>query len=166
MRFRRWRINYNAPELQNTPFSLYASQGVNHYALWAPTVTGIGKDPKLALNNQTGITFTATGPNDFIDYRTFNLVTGNLSHVSLGQRAWNIVIQAPDVLNFLTINTTEQSNQTPVPGQLRLQQNVTVLGGVFNVSFKGAFYDNLFLSNTPFAYYYLDVQGDFYQNVA
>jgi hypothetical protein len=43
VRFRRWRIDYSVSPLPSTPLSQYA--GAQHYALWAPTVTGIGKDP-------------------------------------------------------------------------------------------------------------------------
>jgi hypothetical protein len=115
------------------------------------------------------LTFTATGPNDFIDYVSFTVATGNLANVSLGPRAWNIVIVAPDLINFLEINTTNQSNSWAVSNpsnSTKLQERMTILGGVFNVRFEGSLYDNLLVSNTPFAYYHLDIQGDFCQNLA
>lgn len=154
VRFRRWRINYT--DLSNTPFSMQNISGSIDYALWNTTVN-TGKDPRLAVTSETGITFNATSSSDFIDYKTFFTLDPNaVWNVSLGPFVWNTVFISGYCPNVI-INNTNQSQFY----QNTLQENNTMIGS-FSGNFTGAFRGNIFFGNEVYSNV---INGDFVDNV-
>jgi hypothetical protein len=154
VRFRRWRINYT--DLSNTPFSFQFLAGASDYALWS-TFVSTGKDPRLSITSEAGITFNATNTSDFIDYKTFlTLAPSAVFKVNLGPFVWNTVFISGYCPNVTINNTNESQFYRGV-----LQENNTIIGS-FSGTFTGAFRGNIFFGNEVYANV---INGDFVDNV-
>jgi hypothetical protein len=159
VRFRRWKVNYT--DLSNTPFSYQFNTGSNDYVLWDTTVN-TGKDPRLGITSETGISFKATNSSDFIDYKTFLTLNPNsVWNVFLGPYVWNTVFISNYCPNVTINNTNESQSYKGITSSGSIQENNTILGS-FAGTYTGAFRGNIFFGNEVYANV---INGDFVDNV-